>query len=74
MLIVSKQLTVSGFIVSNIAAKYKSDFEATIEPLVAKGEIKYKEDSTKGIENVGEAILAVQTGKNNGKSVVIVSE
>ena len=41
---------------------------------LASGEIKYTEDITRGLENAGHAILDVQTGKNKGKSVVVVAE
>jgi hypothetical protein len=41
---------------------------------IARGEIKYQEDKTVGLEHVGEALLSVLTGKNTGKSVVVVAE
>lgn len=41
---------------------------------VARGEIKYQEDKTIGLERAGEAILSVLTGKNTGKSVIVVAE
>jgi NADPH-dependent curcumin reductase CurA len=42
---------------------------------VARGEIKYREDRTIGLEHVGEAFHAMQTGENTaGKSVIIVAE
>jgi NADPH-dependent curcumin reductase CurA len=35
---------------------------------------RYTEHITQGLEGVGQAIVDVQIGKNEGKSVVIVAE
>lgn len=72
--IVSKQLKLSGFIVTTLWKKHLEDFYSEIPPKVARGEIKYLEDITHGLDKAGEAILAVQIGKNHGKSVVLVAE
>ncbi|KAJ7676804.1 NAD-P-binding protein [Mycena polygramma] len=41
---------------------------------LVSGELKYSEDVRYGLEKVGDVLLAVQKGKNNGKAVVVVSE
>jgi len=73
-LIVGKELQISGFIVHNLHYKYLEAFYREVPSMVARGEIKYLEDITQGLENAGEAILDVQTGKNKGKSVILVAE
>lgn len=42
--------------------------------MIAEGKLKFKEDITRGLDKVGEAILAVQKGTNTGKSVILVAE
>jgi NADPH-dependent curcumin reductase CurA len=63
-----------GFIVSSLSSKYEAGFYEEMPAQVARGEIKYQEDRTIGLERAGEAILSVLTGKNTGKSVVVVAE
>ncbi|KDQ64390.1 hypothetical protein JAAARDRAFT_75057 [Jaapia argillacea MUCL 33604] len=70
----TKSIKMSGFLVLEFMDKYLSEFYEVIPPKLASGELKYTEDITRGLENVGEAILAVQTGKNKGKSVIVVAE
>lgn len=73
-LIFAKQLTLSGFLVNRLRHKYQDAFYSEVPARVARGEIKYNEDITRGLEKAGDAILDVQTGKNKGKSVVLVAE
>ena len=54
--------------------KYADEFFRTFPARVASGEIKYKEYLVRGLENAGEAILDVQSGKNFGKCVVVVAD
>jgi NADPH-dependent curcumin reductase CurA len=42
--------------------------------LIQDGKIEYTEEITRGLENMGEAILLQQQGKNKGKSVVVVAD
>ncbi|KAJ7617351.1 hypothetical protein FB45DRAFT_933982 [Roridomyces roridus] len=69
-----KSITLHGILIFRLFSKYKDEFYATVPPLLASGEIKYKEDVSRGLETVGDVILAVQEGRNNGKAVVIVAE
>lgn len=41
---------------------------------IDKGEFKYKEDGTWGLENSGQALWDVMTGKNLGKKVIVLAE
>lgn len=72
MLIVGKQLKVSGFIVSSLNHKYLEKFYAEMPGRVARGEIKYSEDIAE-LAETGQAILDVQTGRNTGKKVIVVA-
>lgn len=74
MRVISSQIKMYGFIVSSLTHKYEEAFYKEIPAKLASGELKYKEDVTKGLENAGEAILANQTGENFGKSVILVAE
>jgi NADPH-dependent curcumin reductase CurA len=74
MNIVTKGIKVYGFIVASILPKYKDTFYAEVPARIASGELKLKEDLAKGLESVGEAILAVLKGTNTGKSVIVVAD
>jgi len=74
MNVVSRQIKMYGFIVGNLADKYEEAFYKEVPAKLAKGELKFKEDCTEGLEHAGQGILDVQTGKNNGKKVIIVAE
>ena len=72
--IVGKELSLSGFIVTSLRAKYEAEFRATFPRRVAEGEIRYREERVHGLANAGRAIVDVQRGRNFGKSVVIVAD
>ena len=72
--VVIKSITISGFIVFRIAAKYALEFHAFLAPKVASGEVKHKEHIFHGLQSDGEAILALQKGTNTGKAVVHVAD
>lgn len=63
VLIMRKTISLYGFL-----------FFRVVPPKLATGELKYADDITKGLENVGEAILDVLQGKNKGKKIVLVAE
>ena len=73
MQIVSKSLSINGFIVSRLQEKYDAAFYAEIPKLVADGKLKYKEEVFEGLQSVGDAILAVQKGTNKAKAVIRVA-
>ncbi|TRM64402.1 hypothetical protein BD626DRAFT_401258 [Schizophyllum amplum] len=72
--IVSQRFTVNGFIVWEIDGPWKDDFEKTVVAGLADGTFKYKEHLVRGLEQSGDAILAVQRGTNKGKMVVVVAD
>lgn len=70
----ARSLTISGVAVFRLTPKYDAEFYATVPRELASGELKYSEDVTHGLDKVGDVILAVQTGANKGKAVVVVAE
>ncbi|TFK49753.1 alcohol dehydrogenase [Heliocybe sulcata] len=74
MQVVSKQLKLYGFIVFALASKYQEEFYRLVPGMIARGELKYTEDVSVGLETVGEAILAVQNGTNKAKKVIKVAD
>ncbi|KAJ7904028.1 hypothetical protein B0H13DRAFT_2233926 [Mycena leptocephala] len=74
-LINAKALHVHGVAMAHLPLmKYLPEFYATIPEKLASGEIKYTEEVTRGLDKVGEVILAVQKGMNKAKAVVLVAE
>jgi len=72
--ILSKSLTLYGFTLSYLHAKYIDRFYDEIPPMVKEGKLKFTEDVSRGLESAGEAILEVQQGMNKGKKVIVVAE
>ncbi|RDX54973.1 NAD-P-binding protein [Lentinus brumalis] len=72
--IIAQEIHIYGSVVSSLRNKYVEEFYSQFVPRVASGDIKYKEHLVRGLENAGEAILDVQSGKNFGKCVVVVAE
>ncbi|KAJ1720757.1 hypothetical protein LPJ53_004642 [Coemansia erecta] len=71
--VVTKKVTIYGYIVSDYFAKpvYK-DFIDEVSARFKKGDIQYKLDEVVGIENAPQALLDLFEGKNFGKRVVKV--
>ena len=72
--IVAKQLKIFGFLVFMLHWKYMEEFYQVVPKQIAAGVYRYTEDITRGLQYAGHAILDVQSGKNKGKSVVLVAE
>jgi len=62
----------SGFLISSLAYNYERAFYDVVPGMIKSGEIKYLEDRTVGLENVGVALREWQLGRCQGKSVVLV--
>ena len=73
-LIVYKSLSVHGFTLMDLHARYVEKFYAEVPQMVKEGKIEYTEDVSVGYENAGEAILEVQQGRNRGKKIIVVAE
>ncbi|CAE6479556.1 unnamed protein product [Rhizoctonia solani] len=74
--ILFKRLRVEGFFVNHGEQQYEgrlnnpTRFLGALVPLIQSGQIKWSEQVYKGIESVGEGIVAVQTGANTAKVVI----
>jgi hypothetical protein len=70
--VLSKRLTLRGFIVTDFAAQ-QADFLRDVSDWLRSGRIKYKEDVVSGLENAPAAFIGMLKGKNFGKLLVQVS-
>ncbi|KAJ6487086.1 alcohol dehydrogenase [Mycena vitilis] len=73
-LIFSKCLHLHGFLVAYLREKHEAAFRAEVVPKLASGEFKFTEDVTRGLDKVGDVLLAAQKGTNTGKAVVVVAD
>ncbi len=71
--ILTKRLTIRGFIVTDFAAKH-ADFLRDVPQWIKEGKIKYREDIAEGLENAPAAFMGMLKGKNFGKQLVRVAE
>ncbi len=67
--VLTKRLTIRGFIVTDFAAKH-ADFLRDVSAWIKEGRVKYREDIAEGIENAPEAFMGLLKGKNFGKQLV----
>jgi NADPH-dependent curcumin reductase len=71
--VLTKRLTIRGFIVSDFASQAEA-FGRDVSTWLQQGKIKYKEDVVEGLENAPQAFLGLLQGKNFGKLLVRVSK
>ena len=71
-LIVTKRLTMAGFIVSDYADKDAKAL-ADLQAWVADGRLKVKEDIIQGLQAAPAALIGLLAGENRGKRMVKVS-
>jgi len=70
--VLSKRLTLRGFIVSDFA-EHGQDFARDVGGWLRQGKIKYKEDVVEGLENAPKAFIGLLNGRNFGKLLVRVA-
>jgi NADPH-dependent curcumin reductase len=70
--ILSKSLTVRGFINYEFAEQHYAEFLREVGAGVAAGRIRYREDFVDGLENAPEAFIGMLEGRNFGKLIVRV--
>jgi NADPH-dependent curcumin reductase CurA len=68
--ILSLSLTIRGYINYEFAEEHFAEFLDSVTPAVASGEIKHREDMTRGLANAPAAFLGMLRGKNFGKVIV----
>jgi NADPH-dependent curcumin reductase CurA len=76
VLIVAKRLKLQGFIVLDRFkdSKFLQEFYSTVPQWIANGELKIKEDVTKGLEQAADALVGIFQGKNFGKAVIQIAD
>jgi NADPH-dependent curcumin reductase CurA len=70
--ILSKSLTLRGFINYEFTAEHYPEFLREIAAGIAAGRIRYREDVVDGLEKAPEAFIGMLDGRNFGKVVVRV--
>ncbi len=70
--VLSKSLTLRGFINYDFRADHFADFLRDVGGGVASGRYRYREDIADGIENAPEAFIGMLDGRNFGKLLVRV--
>ncbi|NNG41027.1 NADP-dependent oxidoreductase [Flexivirga sp. ID2601S] len=71
--ILTKSLTVRGFIQSEFVKDQLGDFRRDMTAWVADGKVRYREDIVEGLDNAVSAFQGLLRGDNFGKLVVQVS-
>ena len=71
--VLSKSLTLRGFINYEFAAEHFATFLQTVAAGIKSGEIRYREDITDGFENAPATFLGMLEGRNFGKTLIRVS-
>ena len=70
--ILSKSLTVRGFINNDFAAEHYPAFLREVGVGIADGRIRYREDFVDGLERAPEAFIGMLEGRNFGKLILRV--
>ena len=71
--ILSKSLTLRGFINSEFAGQYYDEFLHDVGAGIADGRIRYREDIVDGLDKAPEAFIGMLEGRNFGKLIVRVA-
>jgi hypothetical protein len=71
--VLTKRLTIRGFIVRDFAAQV-AEFGRDMAQWLREGKIKYREDVVEGLENAPQAFIGLLQGRNFGKLLVRVAK
>jgi NADPH-dependent curcumin reductase CurA len=72
--ILTKSLTLRGFINTEFVAEHYADFLKLVSAGMKDGRIRYREDISDGFENAPAAFMGMLQGKNFGKALVRLSD
>jgi NADPH-dependent curcumin reductase len=72
-LVLTKSLTVRGFIQNEFEREHHAAFLADMSAWVRDGQVRYREDVTVGLEHTVEAFTGMLAGRNFGKVLVQVA-
>ncbi len=71
--VLSRSLTLRGFINYEFAAEHFATFLQTVSAAIRSGEVRYREDITDGFENAPATLLGMLDGRNFGKTLIRVA-
>src|SRR5262249_12384879 len=71
--VLTKRLTIRGFIVTDFSAK-QGEFLRDVSAWLREGRIKYREDVVDGLEKAPAALIGLLKGENFGKMLVRVAK
>jgi NADPH-dependent curcumin reductase len=71
--VLRRSLLIRGFVNSEFAFEYYGEFLREIGPLVASGQLRYREHIVQGLETAPSAFIGMFEGRNFGKLLVKVS-
>ncbi len=76
MQVVSRQILMQGFIVSNpdFGPAYYKEHQDNVQKWLHDGSIRAKLSVTEGIDHAAEALVGMLAGKNFGKAVIQVKK
>jgi NADPH-dependent curcumin reductase len=72
--VLTRSLTVRGFIVDEFQRSHGRDFVRDMTQWVGEGSVRYREDVVEGLESAPSAFRGMLRGENFGKLLVRVSE
>ncbi len=72
-LLLTRSLTVRGFIQDEFTASHGRDFVREMSQWIADGQVRYREDVVEGLDAAPEAFRGLLAGRNFGKLLVRVS-
>jgi NADPH-dependent curcumin reductase CurA len=70
--VLTKSITMRGFIAYDFAEEHYKHFLRTVSPAVADGRVRYREDFTDGLQNAPQAFIGMLEGHNFGKAIIRV--
>jgi len=70
--VLTRRLTIRGFIVSDFSA-HAGEFARDVSTWLKQGKIKYREDVVEGLDKAPEAFIGLLNGRNFGKLLVHVN-
>jgi NADPH-dependent curcumin reductase len=72
--VLTKSLTVRGFIMSEFEKEHYGQFLEEMSAWVRDGRVRYREDVTVGLEHTVEAFIGMLAGRNFGKVLIQVGD
>ena len=75
-LVVSKRLTIQGFIVGDpdMGPKYAAQHQENLQKWINDGSFIAKQSITEGIDNAADGFLGMLRGDNFGKAILTIAE